>query len=137
MRVVRRQCSTAYSPRRRRFRRALFPSALIFRIQPADFPFSTGAFRSGKYKLIKNEWCTGWYTFDKRLLARDPLTDPTSICNGHPCSGCGGEACGDHFDYLFDLEIDPREENNLIKVYPEIAESLHNRMVEVAFKEWT
>lgn len=92
----------------------------MFRIKSADHPLGLGAFRSGKYKFILNEFCSGWYTFDRDILAEDPLTDDTTVCNGHPCSTCGGGDCGEYFDYLFDLEADPREEHNLIEAYPEV-----------------
>ncbi|CAM9251444.1 unnamed protein product [Pylaiella littoralis] len=101
------------------------------------FPLAQGAFRSGNYKFISNEWCTAWYTFSDRLLAEDPLTNTTTMCDGSSCSH-GSECNSDvYHDYLFDLDADPREENNLIEVYPEIAERLRDRWVEVAFSEWT
>lgn len=50
----------------------------------------------------------------------DPLTNGTTVCNGSACWAC--QVCiGDVYtDYLFDVEADPREENNLIEVFPEV-----------------
>ncbi|CAN0073946.1 unnamed protein product [Pylaiella littoralis] len=104
----------------------------------ADNLLAKGAIRSGKYKYIMNEYCAGWYTFDKPTLEEDPLTNLETVCNGNTCSHCSGKACtGQYFDYLFDLDTDPREEHNLIEIFPEVAETLRNRMLEVAFEEWT
>lgn len=91
------------------------------RIGPAEYTYAEGAFRSGKYKIILNQGCTGWYTFDSAILEEDPLTDTSTVCEGHPCSSCGGGGCGKFYDYLFDVEADPREENNLIDALPEVS----------------
>lgn len=99
------------------------------RIQPADYTVAMGAFRSGNYKLIVNEVCSGWYTFDSAIRAEDPLTIDANVCDGHPCSSCGGETCGRYYDYLFDLEADPREEHNLIEVHPEVSTAVVSLMI--------
>ncbi|CAM9812549.1 unnamed protein product [Ectocarpus sp. 4 AP-2014] len=102
-----------------------------------EFNLAQGAFRSGKYKYLANEWCTGWFTFDKHILAEDPLTNLTLACDGSPCSDCGqGCTSYNYTDYLFDLEADPREENNLIYDLPDVAHNMRERWVEVAFSDW-
>lgn len=44
----------------------------MYRIDEPDYPLAQGAYRQGKWKLIFNEWCQGYYTFDKYTL--------TSVC---------------------------------------------------------
>lgn len=90
------------------------------RIGNPDFELAQGAFRSGKYKYIANEWCSGWYTFDLHAQAVDGLTNKDTVCDGSACSKCGYCTDYPYSSYLFDLEADPREENNLIDVYPEV-----------------
>ena len=92
------------------------------RIGNPEFNLAQGAFRSGKYKYMANAWCSGWYTFDRDIQNTDPLTDLTSQCDGNACSDCGqGCTKKPYDDFLFDLEADPREETNLVEVYPEVS----------------
>ena len=81
-----------------------------------------GAFRSGNYKYLAKEACSGWFTFDGHTNAEDPLTNITAQCGGLACADCG-QSCASHntSDYLFDLAADPREENNLIFEYPDVS----------------
>ncbi len=98
-------------------------AVVLIRIGAPEFRLARGALRSGKYKYLANEWCSGWYTFHLQTQAVDGLTTDSTVCDGSPCSDCSqGSGCIglSHSDYLFDLEADPREERNLIEVYPEV-----------------
>lgn len=108
------------------------PLCPIFKISIFHFPFSRvgnaefnlaqGAFRSGNYKYLANEICSGWFTFDKHTNFQDPLTNVTNQCGGSACKDCGQSCTNyDYSDYLFDVVADPREETNLIEVYPEVS----------------
>ena len=96
--------------------------AISIRVGDPNFEGAQGAFRSGKYKYVSNEYCSGWYTFSRYALAVDELTNTTMVCDGSPCSSCALLHCSSYYygDYLFDLEDDPREEKNLIEVHPEV-----------------
>lgn len=107
-------------------------SVLVCSVRPVlrngdneEFRIAQGAFRSGKYKYMGNVWCSGWYTYDKATQAADPLTNTSVVCDGSPCSDCGRGECDDSdaADWLFDLEADPREETNLVDVYPDVSQS--------------
>lgn len=56
------------------------------RIEEPDYPLPQGAFRQGKYKLLRNVWCTGYYSFD-------PIVNEQVSCRG----GNG------HFDFSLTL----------------------------------
>ncbi|CAM9166715.1 unnamed protein product, partial [Discosporangium mesarthrocarpum] len=97
-----------------------------------------GAFRSGKWKFISREWCTGWYSFDNTL--EDKLLDMEACPKRGECSNCGA-TCVDSpeyipADWLFNLEEDPREQHNLIDDYPHVANLLRARADEIAMSEW-
>ncbi|CAM9358702.1 unnamed protein product, partial [Ascophyllum nodosum] len=100
-----------------------------------------GAFRDSEWKLLINVWCTGYHSHDPNVLATDLLLDVNATCTGNQgcCLYCA-EVCQDKNSSLFDdrlynLEQDPREEINLIHDYPEIAERLRARALEVVFQE--
>eukprot|EP00752_Nemacystus_decipiens_P014973 g13331.t2 len=101
-----------------------------------DFDLAQGAFRSGKWKYIANEWCTGWYTFSLQAQAADPLTTDDTLCGGSACTKCNYCSGNSYSSYLFDLDADPREENDLIDVYPEIAQQMRDRWMETALSEF-
>lgn len=96
------------------------PCRFFISIQPSEYPLAQGAFRSGKYKFIASESCSGWYTFSARARAEDPLTNGTLVCDSMACGTCSECKNDPYYDYLYDLEADPREEHNLIEVYPEV-----------------
>lgn len=65
-------------------------------------------------------------SFDLNLSRQDdPLFDGDALCNGHKvCLDCN-DFCQEDTEYpfadwLFDLEADPRESNNVIHEYPEV-----------------
>lgn len=106
-------------------RRAFFSfgtaAPVTARIGDPDFELVQGAFRSGKWKYIANEWCSGWYTFSLETEAADPLTTDDTVCDGSACATCGFCSGNSYASYLFDLEADPRELVDLIDVYPEVS----------------
>ncbi|CAM9134617.1 unnamed protein product [Ectocarpus sp. 12 AP-2014] len=104
--------------------------------QVYDTGYAQGAFRSGKYKMMFNVSCHGWYTFDGDILEEDHLTDLSKVCGG-TCNDRG--KCGDETtsDYLFDLDQDPRESNNLIDELPDVAQEMRDRWYEATFREYT
>lgn len=56
------------------------------------------------------------------------MVDPNSTCQDMgTCSDCG-QAClskdVNYTDWLFDLDADPREEHNLVTIYPEVRRRL-------------
>ncbi|CAM9370429.1 unnamed protein product [Ectocarpus sp. 12 AP-2014] len=107
----------------------------------ADFTEVQGAFRQGKWKFMFNSWCSSFYAFDNNTLLTDDLTDEDNTCQElGECSQCGAN-CGslriDYTDWLFDLEDDPREMNNLANEHPEVVESLRRRVLEVVFQEFS
>ncbi|CAB1107154.1 unnamed protein product [Ectocarpus sp. CCAP 1310/34] len=93
-------------------------------IGDADFTEVQGAFRQGKWKFMFKSWCSGYYAFDNNTLLADDLTDEDNTCQElGECSQCGAncENLGiDYTDWLFDLEDDPRELNNLANEHPEV-----------------
>eukprot|EP00752_Nemacystus_decipiens_P014913 g13276.t1 len=104
----------------------------------AELNVAQGAYRIGNYKYLSKEVCSAWFTFDAHTNFEDPLTNVTTQCGGSACVDCG-QSCTSYntSDYLFDVVADPREENNLIFEYPEIAHNIRMRWVEVAFQEYT
>lgn len=92
------------------------------RVGDAEVNVAQGAFRQGNYKYLAKEVCSGWFTFDARTNAEDPLTNATAQCGGSACVDCG-QSCTSYntSDYLFDVVADPREEHNLIHDYPEVS----------------
>ncbi|CAM9378451.1 unnamed protein product [Ectocarpus sp. 13 AM-2016] len=88
-----------------------------------------------------NSWCSGYYAFDNNTVLADDLTDEDNTCQElGECSQCGANCRSlriDYTDWLFDLEDDPREMNNLANEHPEVVESLRRRVLEVVFQEFS
>ncbi|CAM9283394.1 unnamed protein product [Choristocarpus tenellus] len=103
-----------------------------------EYP-AKGAFRSGDWKMIFNEWCTGYYSFDNTIT--DHLLNGNLCSIRGECSDCG-KTCVDELekipaDYLFNLKEDPREELNVIDNFPQVAVALKTRAWEIANQEKT
>ncbi|CAM9401472.1 unnamed protein product [Ascophyllum nodosum] len=108
-------------------------------IDVPDYPLAQGAFRQGKWKFTFNEWCSGWYTFDSNIEQQDPLTNSSNTCTElGECSDCGKSCLGyaNTTNWLFDLEMDPREEHNVVDLFPDVADSMRRRVHEIVFKEY-
>ncbi|CAM9238444.1 unnamed protein product [Choristocarpus tenellus] len=92
-----------------------------------------GAFISGDWKVIVNEWCAGWSPDTTNVAATD-----AGVCvdNGE-CSSCTGDCSSSQNgglvprDYLFNLKEDPEERVNLIGTYPDIASTMIERLREL------
>lgn len=94
-----------------------------------------GAFRQGKWKILKNAWCSGYVVYE---YLEDPLLTAETVCPaGEMCIACH-QNCKMDPDYrfsnwLFNLEDDPHETTNLIDTHPHVYKKLLARAEEVVF----
>lgn len=99
------------------------PSVLV-----EDTHHFRAALRVGKWKLLLDEYCMGY--FDPTTDEEMSLAGITETCNVTSCAA--PDASSARHSYLFDLTADPNETTNLIDTYPDIASSLKDRILEFA-----
>ncbi|CAM9815485.1 unnamed protein product [Pylaiella littoralis] len=109
-------------------------------IGEADYTNAQGAFRQGKWKIMFNAWCSGYYAFGDAISVADKLIVEDKTCQTlGACAECGVSCLNlgvNYTDWLFDMEGDPREEHNLAHLYPEMMGTLRDRALEVVAHEY-
>ncbi|CAN0285473.1 unnamed protein product [Ectocarpus fasciculatus] len=124
-----------------------------------DFSQAQGAFRQGKWKFLFKVCCLGHCALETDTFLAHKMVSASGTCRRHHAHdnqpsadtstprdapdcyqyGCVG-ACvdkADCTDWLFDLEKDPTEEDNLADTYPEVVQNLRDRMLSVVDEEYS